>query len=268
MKLIDRPAWLFICSLFAVALLTGHAFSQDAAPDPASTEAAKQLEPLFRQIRSADSTRATVDLAAETIIDGAVVGSEKSVYQIASKAPDQFTVYLKDTKQRSRIFCDGQQTVIAFSAAAYTDAMKPIKMQDAVFGLPIALGPYPEAVFSLTLAGVDPTLTWTSGMKSIRLVGKESFRGEIPAWHFEGLQDDLVRWNLWMTRDPKPKPLRLRVDLTEMLRQNGSLDLPSGYRYMLRFDFKYWSVDQPASAALFQFRKPKDAERFDSVEAY
>ncbi|MEM6469176.1 MAG: DUF2092 domain-containing protein [Planctomycetota bacterium] len=236
--------------------------------DPATEKAVEKLAPLLQQLRDAKSTRATVELSAETIVDGAVISSEKSTYQVASGLPGKFTIYLKDEKQRSRIFCDGKQTVIAFSPTAYTDGGEPIALQQAVFDLPIALGPYPEAILSLTLAGIDPGLTWTEGMKSIRVVGNESFRGQTPAVHLEGLQDDLVRWNLWMSRESPPKPLRLRVDLTEMLRENGALELPKSYRYMLRFDFKYWAVDQPASDALFQFRKTSGAKRFESVEAY
>jgi hypothetical protein len=230
--------------------------------------AVKAMQPLMERVRTATSTRATVELSAETIIDGAVVNKEPLTYQVASTAPDRFTVYLKGKQQRTRVYCDGTEASIALSPTAFVVLDEPIAMQQAVFQLPVPLGPYPEVVLALTLAGVDPGLTLATGMKSMRLVGPEQFRGETPAVHIAGVQDDGVRWDLWITRGKAPKPLRLRVDLTDMLRANGSLSLPAGYRYVLRMDFKLWRLDQDNKASLYRYKRIEGAQQYDSVAAY
>ena len=241
--------------------------SSEAAAEQARSVVAK-LQPLFEQIRNAKSTRASVQLAADTVIDGAVVNSETSVYQIASTAPNALTVYLKDAKQRTRIYNNKEQATVALATDAYTNLESPLTMQQAVFGLPVAMGPYPEPVLALTLAGVDPALTLTTGMKSVRFVGEEKFRGKTLSNHFTGVQDDDVTWDLWITRDESPKPLRLRIDLTQMLRQNGDLQLPPGYRYALRFDFTIWLMNHRNDPDLFRYKPIEKAKEYDSVQAY
>ncbi|QDV83123.1 DUF2092 domain-containing protein [Stieleria magnilauensis] len=234
----------------------------------ADADAVAALQPLFDQLIGAKSTRATVELSADTIVDGAVVNTQTSVYQIASQIPDQFTIYLKDEQQRARIFCDGETTTIALSEQAFTVLEKPLAMQQAVFELPLPMGPYPEPILALTMAGIDPALSLMTGMKSVRLLDRNKFRGQTPAIHFQGIQEDNVRWDLWITQDERPKPLRLRVDLTEMLRANGGLELPQGYQYALRFDFKVWRIDHPNAATLFRYNKIEGAKEYESIEAY
>jgi hypothetical protein len=240
--------------------------AEDSPPQVASAVAA--LKPLFRQLVQAKSTRATVELSADTIVDGAVVSSQKSVYQIASIAPDQFTIYLKDETRGTRIYCDGQQATVALSPVAFAELEKPIPLQKAVYQLPLPMGPYPEAVLALTLAGIDPALTLTTGMKSVRIIDRNRFRGQTPSIHFEGIQDDDVKWELWITQDTPPKPLRLLVDLTDMLRANGGLEMSEGYRYVLRFDFVTWRLGIDNDSGLFRFRPVGEAKRYGSIDEY
>ena len=247
---------------------TARADTSAAAVPEASKEALEVLEPFFERIKGAKTTRANVLLTAETIIDGAIVGTQESTYQIASLAPKQYTIYLRDATQRTRLFCDGERATLALSTTAYTHLDKAIGMQDAVFGLPFALGPYPEVVLATTLAGVDPALTLGSGMKSITVIDRGKFRGKTPAIHLRGVQDDNVSWDFWLTRDKLPTPLRLQVDLTQMLRANGELELPAGYKYLLRFDYAEWKVNLKTDPALFRYRKLKDAKEYESVQAY
>ena len=267
-------------TLLAVLLFTTNtiALAQDGkkSREPESAKSAKQvdspavkaLEPLFRQLKQAKSSRTTVELSADTIVDGAVIGSQKSSYQIASLRPNQFTVYLKDEERRTRIYSNGKQATIALSPSAYTVLDKPILMQEAVFNLPIPMGPYPEAVLSMSLAGIDPGQTFTTGMKSVTLVDRKRFRGEQPAIHFAGVQDDDVKWDLWITQDVRPKPLRLMVDLTEMLRANGDLQLTPGYQFVLRFDFKLWHLNNRTDPNLFVYKPIKGSKQYKSIEAY
>ncbi len=237
-------------------------------PDPKMAASVAAMQPLFDQIREAKSTRVTVELSAATVVDGAVINTVKSVYQIASEAPGSFTIYLKDDTQRTRIFCDGKSSTIAFSPAAYTQLKDPIAMQDAVYQLPVPMGPYPEAIMALSLAGIDPDLTLTTGMKLVSLADSKPFRGKTPAKHFVGLQDDDVRWDLWVTQDKQPIPLRLKVDLTDMLRANGSLNMSVGYRFILQFDFSTWKINPKTTPNLFRHTQIKGATEYESIDAY
>ena len=273
--IVNRPLLLLVFACVLSAPVVGQTDSRSESAEKSSDESSaeppkvvKDLAPLFDQVIKAKTIRATVQLTADTVIDGAVVGSQKSAYQIASKAPDQFTVYFKDDHQRTRIFCDGKTATVALSPTAYTHLKSPITNQQAVLGLPVAMGPYPEVVLALTLAGVDPKLSLTTGMKSVRLVDQVKFRGKTPSLHFEGIQDDDVRWELWVTKEKPVTPLRLLVDLTAMLRANGDLELPKGYLYLLQFDFDLWRTDVAVDKKFFQYTPLKGAKEYESIESY
>ncbi|OYP35942.1 hypothetical protein CGZ80_09235 [Rhodopirellula sp. MGV] len=233
---------------------------------PAETISA--IGPMFDRIRQAKSTRAAVEITEETIVGGAVIGSKTATYQIASTAPQSFTVYYKSDQQRSRVYNNNDQATIAISPEAFCHLAKPNGMQDAVFGLPFPMGPYPEPVLALTLAGVDPALSLLNGMETVEIVDRSKFRGETPAIHFKGVQDDAVSWDLWVSAGDKPAPLRLLVDLTEMLRVNGSIELADDYQFVLRFDFKSWAIDLDNSEKLFVYPNLKNARQYDSLHAY
>ncbi|MCD0462639.1 DUF2092 domain-containing protein [Roseiconus lacunae] len=242
---------------------------QPAEEPPAiDDKTVEAIDALFDRLRQAKSTRTTIKVAEETIIEGAVIGSKESSYQIASTAPNQFTVYYKSEQQRTRIYNNETTATIAITPSAFTSLEQPLKMQHAVFELPFPMGPYPEPVLALSLAGVDPSLSLLSGMKSVEIADRKPFRGKTAAIHFVGVQDDDVRWDLWITQREPIRPLRLRVNLTEMLRQNGSLDLPDDYQFVLRFDFDMWKVDNENSSGLFEYAKIKDATEYKTLQEY
>ena len=240
------------------------------APPPfeMSREVAAALNPLFNAIRKAPVTRSTIALSAETIVDGAIIDTQTSTYQIASKAPDEFTVYLKETQRKTRIYNSGGKMTIALSPTAFVRLPNGIDNQSAVFQLPVPMGPYPEAPLALSLAGADPADTLASGMQSLELVDRRKFRGKQDAIHFRGIQDDLVRWDLWTTQDKSPRPLRLVVDLTEMLKANGQLDMSEGYRFQLRFDFTSWRATGTIDTSMFRYKAGKGAVEYKSLQAY
>src|SRR6056297_1303674 len=99
------------------------------------------LFPLFKSIAEADVSRATVELVAETIAGGEVVDARTSTYQIASRSPNMFTVYLKEPEQRTRIYSDGEKVSVALSPEAYFEIDQPISIADAVDDLPVPMGP-------------------------------------------------------------------------------------------------------------------------------
>ncbi|TWU40918.1 redoxin domain-containing protein [Novipirellula artificiosorum] len=226
------------------------------------------LQPLFASIADADVSRATVELSTDSVLAGQIVETKKSTYQIASKHPDQFTIYLKEPEQRTRIYCDGKKMVVALSPKAYYQISEPLDLQDAVLNLPLPMGPYPEPVMALTFAGVDPSLSFLGGMKSVSIVDREKFRGRVPAIHLRGEQNDAVTWDFWVSEEKVPKPIRLLVDLTAMLRATNQVRVPQGFAYQLQFDFLSWRVTGEVEESLFSFHAGKDAVEYESLEDY
>ena len=226
------------------------------------------LVPLFSTIAKADVSRVTVELSSETLVNGAVIDTRGSTYQIASIHPDKFTIYLKEPDQRTRIYTDGKEMTVALAPDAYYEVDDPLYVQEAVSDLPLPMGPYPEPVLALSLAGADPSLTFLGAMKSVKVVDRANFRGKVPAVHLHGVQDDGVSWDFWMTKGDQPKPLRLLVDLTQMLAATNQVAMPAGYQYQLRFDFLAWRMSGDVDESLFRFRPPGNATKYDSLADY
>jgi hypothetical protein len=104
------------------------------------------------------------------------------------------------------------------------------------------------------MAGVDPAISYLGGMKSIEIVDREAFSGDVPAIHLRGVQSDAVTWDLWIATDETARPLRLAVDLTPMLVASDQVQIPAGYAYQLRFDFLSWRVTGEIDETLFTLR--------------
>ncbi|WP_442508043.1 redoxin domain-containing protein [Novipirellula sp. SH528] len=247
--------------------------STDAAPSepPAfvlSDDVRDVLEPFFASINKADISRVTVEMLTESIVQGKVVESRKATYQIASKHPNKFTIYLKEPDQRTRIYCDGEEMVVALSPEAYYRIDDTLDLQQAVVELPVAMGAYPEPVMALSLAGVDPSLSFLGGMKTVEIVNRGKFRGRVPSVQIHGTQNDAVSWDLWLSEEDVTKPLRLLVDLTAMLRATKQVQVPQGFKYQIQFDFLSWRMTGEVSDALFAFRPAKDATEYKSLDDY
>jgi len=157
---------------------------------------------------------------------------------------------------------------VALAPDAYIRLPETLNTQAVVTGLPVPLGPYPEAVLALTLAGVDPAISLIAGMKSIEVVDHDDFRGKVRAIHLRGVQADAVTWDLWIQAGDQPKPLRLLVDLTPMLIASGQLQVPESFSYQVRFDFLSWRVTGEVSQDLFVYKPSKDATEYESLESY
>ncbi len=226
------------------------------------------LSPLFLAIKNADVSRATIEVLSDSLITGRIIESKKSIYQIASKAPDKFTIYLKEPSERARIYSDGASLVVALAPDAFFRCSETISNQQAMLGLPIPMGPYPEPILALTLAGVDPATALVSGMKSIEIVDEKDFRESIPAVHLHAVQADEVNWDLWLSKQQPPRPLRMLVDLTPMLLSSAELRLPKGYSHQIRFDFVSWRVTGQVDDSLFSFTPAADAKEYKSLQHY
>lgn len=226
------------------------------------------LEPLFDSILHADASRATVEMLADSVMNGQVVQTETSTFQIASSRPNKFTVYLKQPEQRTRLYCDGKKFVAAMAPDAYFELPAVIDVQQAVTDLPVPMGPYPEPVLALTMAGANPAISFVAGMKSINLVDQKPFREKVPASHVRGVQADGVIWDLWVTDEANPRPLRLLVDMTPMLIASDQVHVPDGFSYQVRYDFLTWRVTGEVDDTLFAFKPAKDAVKYESLDDY
>ncbi|QDT03550.1 Thiol-disulfide oxidoreductase ResA [Rubripirellula lacrimiformis] len=226
------------------------------------------LQPLFESISKADVSRATVEMLADSVLNGETVNSETSTFQIASRVPNQFTVYLKQPEQRTRVYCDGESFIAAMAPDAYFRMPEVISIQDAITNLPIPMGPYPEPLLSLTMAGADPTISLVAGMKSLDLIDRNPFRGKVPAVHVRGEQSDGVTWELWVTDEESPRPLRMLIDMTPMLIASDQVHVPDGFSYQVRYDFLTWRMSGDVDAALFAFTPADDATQYESLDDY
>ncbi len=240
----------------------------DVAPVVVSESVREALVPLFSSVAMADVSRVTVDLAAESAVGGQVMNRQTSTYQIASIKPDQFTIYFKEAHQRTRIYRDAKSMTVAMSPQAYLRLSHPISIQQAAISLPVPMGPYPEPIMALSLAGVDPAVSLFVGMSSVELIGDEKLRGETPATHVRGIQRDGVTWDLWVSAGEDRKPLRLVIDLTEMLKTSGQVSVPEDFSYQLRADFLSWRMTGEVDEELFRFTPPSDAVEYGSAEEY
>ncbi len=252
----------------AVEPQDARAVDEGDAPFVLPPEVRDAMLPLFKAIADADASRVTVEMTAESLSGAQIMDSQTAIYQIGSMAPNKFTVYMKEAEQRLRVYCNGTEMIVAMSPEAYFRAPEPIQTQQAATEIPVPLGPYPEAVLALSLAGVDPAITLLGGMKSVELVDRGKFRGEVPAVHFKGLQDDGVSWHFWITQEDAPKPLRLLVDLTPMLKATQQTQFPESYSYQLRFDFVSWRMSGEVDENLFTFTPSKDAVEYESLDDY
>ncbi|TWU17940.1 redoxin domain-containing protein [Allorhodopirellula heiligendammensis] len=266
-------AWL---SIFALSLTFSGSHPQAAADDDVTqadtfqpSEAVKTaLMPLFDSISKADGSRANVELTVETVMHGEILSREPSSFAIASKSPDHHTIYHQSEGESKRIYADGKTYIVALSPQAYYELPDVLSNQAIVTSSPINLGAYPEPLLALTLAGVDPTISFFNGMFSVEAMGKTKFRGRTDSVHVRGQQDDNVVWDLWITDEQHPRPLRLLVNLTPMLQASDQVHVPEGYGLSLRYDFVKWRVTGEVEDKLFHFVPAPDATQYASLADY
>jgi thiol-disulfide isomerase/thioredoxin len=230
--------------------------------------AASAIDIVGQRIKAATNSRATVELTASSKIGDEIVGSEKSVYQIASLAPNSYTAFLKSPAQSIRIFCDGKSSVVSLSPTAYYKSPVAESIKSVVTFLPVPLGPYPEPVMALTLCGVDPKESLMTDMESIEIVDRDPYNNTA-AVHLHGVQLDGVSWDLWLaTEKEQAQPLRMVVDLTKVISNGEDNQLPDDFAYELEFLFTLWRVNGEVAPSLFSFTPSKDAKEYESLEDY
>jgi thiol-disulfide isomerase/thioredoxin len=265
---------LFIASYIAIAWTITTASSHTLADEPqekvttANDQSAAKaaLQPLVQAIGQATKTRATVELTSRSMINGQVVASDVAVYQIASKQPNLYSIQLKGGDQLLQVVSDGKISNVILGGTAYYQVPAQTSLQPLVTESPIPMGPYPEPVMALTLAGADVARTFLTEMQSLDLV-KADPAEDTANVHIRGVQADGVSWSLWTDTEPgKVKPLRLKVDLTKVVVGNNEEGLPDGFAYELDMKFTQWRSDGEVDPSVFNFKPSADVKKFDSLE--
>ncbi len=239
-----------------------------AEPLPGETEVRDALRPVAEAIQKATRSRATVELTTRSMIDGRVVASEKSNFQIASQTPNRYRVHLKAEQQQLQVVSDGKQATVLLGNQAYYQTPAPESLQHAVTELPVPLGPYPEPLMALTLASANVADSLLTDMQGFELVNREPY-DDVPAVQLRGTQVDGVTWVLWLaTEEAKPRPLRMKIDLTPVVVGDGESGLPPNFAFELDFKFTLWRMDGDLDPAMFTFKPPADAQQYESLQAY
>ena len=234
----------------------------------AREEVDKALNSLAALIQAAPASRATIALSARTSIGQEAISVDKAIYQISSRSPNCFAAYFKSADQSFRIYCNGDFTGVQIGEDAYFKTTATDSLQAVVTDLPVPLGPYPEPVMALCLAGVDMKNSFMTDMRSIEVVDREPFN-QTPAIHLRGVQADEVTWDLWLsTEKDKVQPLRMVIDLTQVLSTGDDSELPEGFRYEIEFLFTLWRMSGNYDAKQFTYTPPAKALEYESLDAY
>lgn len=244
----------------------------DAAARPAaslevSDEVRQALGPVLQRSMKAESLRATVKMSVNSAIGDEVLGTNEGLFQIASEAPNRLALSAKFQSEQVQFVSDGEQLYVQLTPEAYVVEEAPASFEDLVSAMPVQLGPQPEPMLWLSVAGINPARSLLSGLSSIEMVGREAI-GDVDAAHLRGVRPEGVQWELYVSVDDQPRPLALVVDMTEMITKSNNLQVPEGYSFTIRYDFERWQVDAELDPALFEYRPPTEAERFESVADY
>ena len=233
-----------------------------------SDEVRDAVLPLFRRVNRADVTRVTATMLFDTLVSGRTIDSTRSTFQIASTDEGKYTIYLRQPDQRTRLYSDSKDSRVALAPDAYVDLPETLSNQQVVIRPPVILGPYPEPVLALSMAGVDPAVTFLGGMRSVQVLDRMKFDDKIPAVHLRGVQTDRIVWDFWISEDDDPRPLRLLIDMTPMLIASQKVPVPAGYSQQIRYDFDTFRTDGTLKSDLFMYKPSAKAKRYDSVQQY
>ena len=258
------------CALFFVGVATAQVPAEGLNRGDQQTGERKYFEeairPLTKIIADSKSSRVTIESTVRTMLAGQVTGSEKQVYQVASLGPNKFRIQYKTDSEAFQLVSDGSQLFATLGEVGFFRALPPKSLQEVVSSLALPIGPYPEPIMALSLAGVDPSQTLMSDMSSLKIVNRDNYEGA-PAVLLRGVQADGVGWALWVaTESGNVRPLRMKVDLTPVLR--ASNQLPEAFSYEVDFKFTSWKMGVDLAPEFFSHRpSPKDRQ-FESLEAY
>jgi thiol-disulfide isomerase/thioredoxin len=237
-------------------------------------EVRKVLTPALTRLRNAEQLRATIKMTVTSSIGDKVLGQNEGLFQLASKAPNQFSLSAKFDTEAVQFICDGQNLFIKMSASEYIDLPAPEGFAQLIAAMPIQLGPQPEPMLWLSLAGVNPVGPLMTGLQSCQVVAIppqvaaliEAEQQETKT--VEAIRPEGLKWRLTVSTGATARPINLQIDMTEMIKQTNNLQVPEGYSFLINYDFERWDVNQTLPEGIFEFTPAEGAERFESLADY
>lgn len=266
------------------------AVAQDAPPAPASRPAAAEeaatqepvkvltaeqipaevraaVEPLFNRIEKAERIRATVKMNVVTSIGEEVLGRNQGLFQVASQIPNLMALSAKFDSDAVRLISTGDSLIIELSDTEYVEIDAPATLNAFVASMPLQLGPQPEPMLLLSVAGMKPADLLLNGLTQVEVTAGPAVEGMatslVKARRPEGIQ-----WELQLTEGADPRPLSLSIDITEMITQSNNLEIPAGYSFKVMYTFERWTANAPLAAEMFTFTPSAEAVRYESIAAY
>lgn len=239
--------------------------AQEPSINQISVDAAQQqLGPLSKAIRDAKSLRATIRLNVVSAIGAEVLGKDEGVFQLASTNQNLLAISAKFAADAVRIQSDGTKMFLQLSPSAYVESPPPANFAELITAMPIQLGPQPEPMLWLSLAGVNPGENLLASAMSVESIAGPVIEGAETRL-LRVVRPDGVQWELQLTHGEQPRPISLRIDLTKMITQANNLTLPDGYTFKLEYEFQRWELNGEIASELFQYQPPAGAERFESI---
>lgn len=223
------------------------------------------LDPLFARLRESKQLRSTVKLTVTTSRGEEKTETSEGVFQVASRRPNLLRLNVKFSDESISIFCDGTSLHALLSRNAYVQMEAPEDLSVLATQMPLHLGPQPEPLLWLTLAGSNSKENMLAGLSEVkRIPGSPNGSARIAASTTSGL-----RWVLDVATDKQPRPLRMEIDLTEMVRQvSDSIAVPENYSFRVEYLFQSWDIDAEIPDSMFEFEAPPGAKRFESITDY
>lgn len=227
------------------------------------------LTPMLKNLTAANKLRATVRMTVTSAVGDEVLGQNQGLFQLASERPNQFALSAKFDTEAVQFVCDGNNLFVRLSAEDYLELPAPTVFEELITAMPIQLGPQPEPMLWISLAGVNPVEPLFVGLKTCKVVEptvpveSDESTSTVRAVRPEGLV-----WELTVTKGQAGRPVRLLIDMTEMIKQTNNLQVPEGYSFKIQYDFEKWETDAELPRGIFDFTPPEKAKKFNSLADY
>lgn len=232
---------LGFCVLIPFLVLVSPVWAQQKGIDPKAME-------LLRQVSLHLASAETLTFHSESLSEVPAVSGQSitlvSSAEIALKRPNQLRVELRGEAPNFDFYFDGE-TVVAFAPGtmAYSVKDAPDTVDALLDGLENQTG---IRFVSAPLLFSDPYAVLTQGLTSALVVGPGKVRGK--ACTHLAFRSPGVDWEIWISADPRPVPLRLLTTFT---------DRPNRPRTLI--DFSDWNFAPRLGPKDFAFERPDGA---------
>ena len=248
------------------------ACGQDEAPAAAaqttiSDDVLAAVTPLFERVAKAERIRATIRLKLKTAVGQEVLSTSEGLFQTASQVPNLLALSAKFDNDSVRMVSDGEELFIQLAQQAYVQTDAPASLNGLVTAMPIQLGPQPDGMLWLSVAGMNASDFLLDGISSIEVSEGEKYN-DVDTKVVKATRPEGVRWELRLTTGDSPQPVSLQIDMTDMITRANQLQVPDGYSFKLTYSFEKWTVDGTLNAELFAFTPPEGGTAYGSIDEY